>query len=136
MSPGRSAIGRLVDAVADRNAVAGPAFAGSDPHIVWVPGVDRHGADGLHGLLVEDGLERGSAVVGAPDAAGCRSDEQTDLSILALVTIDRGNAARHRCRTDIANIEARNRGAVKALGAGGADDRGGDGREEKIPYHG
>ena len=54
--PGLAAVGRLVDAVADRDAVARPRFAGADPDVFRILRIERDRADRLHGLLVEHRL--------------------------------------------------------------------------------
>ena len=72
--PVLAAVGGLVNAVADRDAVARPGFARADPDGLRVLGIDRDGADRLHGLLVEHRLERRSAVDRFPDAAAGRAD--------------------------------------------------------------
>src|SRR5256885_16066501 len=67
-----AAVRRLVDAIADRHAIAGPGFAGAGPYRFRRLRIDGHGANGLRGLLVENGLERGAAVRRFPYApAGC-----------------------------------------------------------------
>ena len=54
VGPGRAGVGRLVDAVAHHVGVAdGPGFAGARPDDLGV-GLATQGADGLHGLGVED----------------------------------------------------------------------------------
>src|SRR3984893_2540877 len=51
--PGLTAVGRFVNAVSDRNAVARPRFARAHPDIFAVLWIERDGADRLHGLLVK-----------------------------------------------------------------------------------
>ena len=57
IGPVLAAVGGFVDAVADGDAVADPGFAGAHPHVLGIGGIDGDGADGLHGRVVEDGLE-------------------------------------------------------------------------------
>ena len=78
--PGLAAVGRLVDAVADRDAVARPRLAGADPDRLRVGRIDGDGADRLHRLLVEHRLERGAAVDRLPHAAAGGAD--VDASVL------------------------------------------------------
>ena len=62
--PGLAAVGRFVDAVADRDRVAGPAFAGADPHHSWRrSGSSATAPIDLHRLLVEHRLEGRPAVL-------------------------------------------------------------------------
>ena len=56
------AVGGFVDAIADRNAVARPCFAGAHPNSFRSLRIDGDRADRLHGLLVEHGLERRAAI--------------------------------------------------------------------------
>ena len=53
IGPVLAAVGRLVDAVADGDAVAHPGFAGTDPDVLRIRRIDRDGADGLHRLAIE-----------------------------------------------------------------------------------
>ena len=74
MLPGRAAVERTVDAIAVVGAVAQIGLAGADPDHVRPAGSDRHVADGGHGFVVEDGLERHSVVDRLPEPAGTRGD--------------------------------------------------------------
>src|SRR4029078_1874871 len=69
VGPTVAAVGRLVDAVADRDAVARPRLAAAHPHGLRVLGVDGDGADRLHAGLVEHRLVGGAAVERPSDAA-------------------------------------------------------------------
>src|ERR1017187_12607 len=60
--PVLAAVDGFVDAVADGDAVAQPAFAGAHPYDFRVGGIDGDRADGLHVGEIEHGLESGSAV--------------------------------------------------------------------------
>ena len=79
--PGFAAISRTVDAVADRDAVARPRFAGADPDVLRVLRIKRDRADRLHRLLVEDWFESRPAVFGFPDAAAGRADKDRELAV-------------------------------------------------------
>src|SRR5262249_33683745 len=70
VGPVVAAVDRLVDAIADRDAVAGPGLAGSHPDDLGVLRVDRDRADRLDRLLVEDGFVGRAAVDRLPDTAG------------------------------------------------------------------
>ena len=128
--PALAAVDRLVHAVADRDAVARPGFARADPDRLRVLRIDRHRADRLHGLLVEDRLEGRSAVDRLPDAAGGGADE--DRQAVALADgVDGGDAAAHRRGADVARAEAgdglrvdldRRRGLRRAGRQGRAED--------------
>jgi len=97
-----AAVGRLVDPVADRYAVARPAFTRADPHDVGVRRIERNRADRLHGRFIEDWFERGSAVGRSPYSAGSCADEQRHLAVFFLPARDRRDAARHCGRADVA----------------------------------
>ena len=106
LRPGLAAVGGLVDAVADRHAVAHPALARPDPDRLGVLGIDRDRADRLHRLLVEHRLERGAAVHRLPHAAARRADIHGET--IALVHGgDRRDAAAHRRRADVPRAESR-----------------------------
>src|SRR2546423_11655975 len=53
VGPILAAIGRFIDAVADRGAVTGPRFTGADPDNFRVFWIDRDFANLLYQLLVE-----------------------------------------------------------------------------------
>ena len=79
VGPGLAAVGRFVDAVADRDGVARPALAGADPDHLRVGRIERDRADRLHRLLVEHRLEGRAAVDRLPHAAGRGADESVTL---------------------------------------------------------
>src|SRR5205085_1894779 len=54
--PSLAAVDRFINAVADRHAVARPAFTGADPDVLRIFRIEGDGADRLHRLLVEDRL--------------------------------------------------------------------------------
>ena len=93
--PGLAAVGRLVDAVADRRRVARPGLAGADPDVLPVRRVDRDRADRLDRLLVEDGLEGRAAVDRLPHAARGGADEERRLAV-DVVAGDGRDAPAHR----------------------------------------
>ena len=104
--PGLAAVGRLVDAVADRDAVARPGLAGAHPDILVVARIYRDGADRLHRLLIEHRLEGGRAVGGLPYAAAGGADEQGHLARRIGEAGERGDAPAHGRRADVAGAEA------------------------------
>src|SRR5262249_41528680 len=69
VGPILAAVRGFVDAVANRDAVAGPCFAGADPDDFRVLRINRDRADGLDRLFVEDRLECRAAVDRLPHAA-------------------------------------------------------------------
>ena len=77
--PRLAAVGRFVNSVADRHAVSRPRFAGSDPDIFCVLGIERDRANRLHRLFVEHRPVSSSAIVRFPNAAAGRADEKRDL---------------------------------------------------------
>src|SRR5207248_9515053 len=104
--PGLAAVGGLVDAVADRDGVARPGFAGAHPDGARIARVDGDGSDRLHGLLVEDGFEGRPTVVRLPHAAARRADVDGGLPVLGAGG-HRRDAAAHRRRADVARSQAR-----------------------------
>src|SRR6185369_4201419 len=111
VGPALAAVGGLVDAVADGYVVARPRLAGPHPDDLRVLRIDLHRADGLDRLLVEDGLEGGSAILALPDAAARRADEEQCLAVL-LAAGDRRDAAAHGGRSDVARLQAGDDAAV------------------------
>src|SRR5205085_1469993 len=108
--PGLATVDRFINAVADRHAVARPAFAGADPDVLRIFRIERDGADRLHRLLVEDRLVTGPAVFRFPDAAAGRADEDREFAVGLADRVDRRDAAAHRGRADIARAETGDRG--------------------------
>ena len=107
--PGLAAIDRFIDAIADRDRVAGPAFAGPDPHHFGIARVDRDIADRLHRLAVEYWAEAHPAIFGLPDPAGRGADKQGSLAIGFAARGERRDPARHLGRTDVADAKPGNR---------------------------
>ncbi len=100
-----AAVDGFVDAVADRHAVAHPAFPSARPYDLRVGGIDGHRADGLHVGEIEHGLECGSSVDRLPDAAAGRRAEYGEPSAV-VDGGDCGDAAAHFRRADIARGQA------------------------------
>ena len=67
--PRRAGVGRLVDAVADREVRARQPFAAADVEDVGIRRRNRHPANRSGRLVVEDRLPGAAGVVGLPDAA-------------------------------------------------------------------
>ncbi len=103
-----AAIVRAVDSVADRHAVAHPRLARAHPDHLGILRIDRHGADGLHRLLVEHRLEGRATVRRLPHAATRRADIDREPRSF-MHGIDRRDAPAHRGRADVARAQARNR---------------------------
>ena len=93
--PSLAAVARLVNAVADRNAVARPRFAGPNPDILGVLRIDRDGADRLHRLFVKHRAVTGPAVVRFPNAAAGRPDVESDFARRLVRACDGGDASAH-----------------------------------------
>ena len=110
--PGLAAVGRLVDAVANRDAVADPRFTRADPDVLGVLRVERDRADRLHRLFVEDRPILRAAVVRFPDAATGCADKDCELAGWLAISGDRGDAAAHRGGADVARAETRDGGGT------------------------
>ncbi len=106
MGPGLAAIGRFVDSVADRDAVARPRFARADPDVLRILGIERDGADRLHRLLVEDRLVARPAILGFPNAAAGRSDVKGEFPGRFPEGGKGGDAAAHGRGADVARAKA------------------------------
>ena len=130
--PGFAAIGRFVDSVADRNAVARPRFARADPDVLRILRVERDRADRLHRLLVEDRLELRAAVFRFPNAAAGRADKKRDFAGWLAVGGEGGDAAAHCGGADVARAETGDgRGVVgRLLGADGGTGKAKSERKE------
>ena len=115
IGPVLAAVGRFVDAVADRDAVAHPGLAGAHPHDLRIGGIDGDGADRLHVRLVEHRLEGGAAVDRLPHAAAGRGREDREPS-LVVDRIHRGDASAHPGRADIAGRQAGDGGGIELDG--------------------
>src|SRR5262249_22214164 len=72
VGPVLAPVRRFVDAVANRDAVARPRFARTDPDHFGVLRINRDRADGLDRLFVEDRLECRTSVDRLPHAAARR----------------------------------------------------------------
>src|SRR5437763_11071391 len=101
-----AAVRGLVDAVAHGDAVARPRFTRADPDRFRIGGIDRDGADGLHGLFVEHWFVRGAAVGGLPHAATGGAGVYGEASVLARRR-DRRDASAHRRRADVPRTKSR-----------------------------
>ena len=80
MGPGFAAIGRLVHAVTDGNAVPGPTLARANPYIFGVLRIERDRANGLHRLLVKHRMITCSAVIRFPNTAAGRTNDEGNLA--------------------------------------------------------
>src|SRR5262249_34661343 len=108
VGPVLAAVRGLVDAIADRDAVARPRFARADPDDFRVLRIDRDRADGLDGLFVEDRLESRAAIDRLPHAAAGRAYvDRQNLPLLHSVT--RRHALAHRRRADVARAQTGDR---------------------------
>ena len=93
-----AAVGRLVDAVAPRRALAVVRLAGADPDEIGIALRDRDVADRHQPLVLELGLERGAVVDGLPHAAVRRADVEDRR--VGLVDRQVRDAPRHRGRPE------------------------------------
>src|SRR2546430_12810660 len=103
-----TAVVRPIDPVTHRHAVPHPRFSAADPDDFGILRIDRHRADRLHRLFVEDWFERRAAVRRLPYAAARRSDVDREPGTL-VHGVERGNAPTHRSGADVARAEAGNR---------------------------
>ena len=69
MRPGLAGVGGFVDAVADRKIGPMQSLAAADINDVGIGRSNCDGADGLRGLVIEDGIPGAAVVVRLPDAA-------------------------------------------------------------------
>ena len=86
IGPVLAAVGGFVNAVADRNAIAHPGFAGANPDDFRVRRIDGDRADRLHRLAVENRLEGRAAIHRLPYAAAGRADKDRHPSILFIAS--------------------------------------------------
>ena len=112
IGPVLAAIGRLVNSIADRDAVAHPGFAAAHPNRLRIRRINRHRADRLHALAVENRFVSRAAIHRLPHAAAGRSHKHGDAPVL-LHRVHRGHAAAHRGRADIARRKPRHRRRIK-----------------------
>src|SRR5262249_12213817 len=108
VGPVLAAVRGLVDAVADRDAIARPPFARTNPDDFRVLRINRDRADGLDRLFVEDRLECRAAVDRLPHAAARRADVNRQPLPL-LHGVDRRHAPAHSRRSYVAPAQARDR---------------------------
>src|SRR5256884_9110742 len=97
----------FVDAVAYRNAVARPGFAGAYPNRLGRLRVNGDSTNGFDRFLVEYRLERRAAIGGFPDAAAGRSDIHRQPAIL-FDRSDCRHAPAHRGRANVPRAQAGN----------------------------
>src|SRR6185436_5301395 len=100
-----AAVGGLVHAVPDGDAVARPGLAGAGPDRLRILRIDGDRADRLRARLVEDGLERRAAVDRLPDAAARRADVEGEALSFAHA-VERGDASAHHRGADVARAES------------------------------
>ena len=98
-----AAVGRLVDAVSPRHALAVARFAAADPEKIGVRLRDRDVADRERPLILEDRLEGGAVVRRFPHAA-VRGGDVVQRGI-GFVDREVGDASRHRCGTNRPEVQ-------------------------------
>src|SRR5262249_53545072 len=104
--PGFAAVGRFINPIADRDAVSRPRFAASDPNVLRIGRIDRDRADRLNFLLVENGTIARAAVIGFPNAAARRADDESDFTGRLMNTGDRRDSSAHRRGSNVARAKA------------------------------
>ncbi len=114
--PRAAGVLRLVDAVAPAHRALCVVLARAHPDHIGVLGVEHHRADGVRGLPVEDGRERGAGVVGLPHAARGGGDVP---GALVGVHRDVADAARGESGADAAQPEGGEGVGGNAAGRGG-----------------
>ncbi len=121
--PGLPRVGRLIDAVAYRDAVAAGGFAGPHPDDGRVGRGDGDVPDGDGGFLEEDGRPRRAVVLGFPYPA--RPDRRVDGAPPALGNVDVHGPPSHDRGPEGAPEELveQSRGLIRAL-PHGRDGRG------------
>ena len=128
--PGLAAVGRLVDAVADREIGALQPLARADVERLRRRGSDRDGADRLRRLAVEDRLPGSAVVVRAPDAAVADADIE-DAGVTRRPGEGAGATAAEGA--DVAPVHLLVERGRHRLGGRGGGEKGrcGDGRESE-----
>ncbi len=111
---GLAPVGRLVDAVAPRGALAVVRFAGAHPHQVGVRLRDGDVANRHQALILELGRERRAGVRGLPDTAV--GGAHVEDGRIRLVDGKVRDAAGHRRRADLAEMERVERPAGRGCG--------------------
>ena len=122
--PRFTAVHGFVNSVAHRNAVARPRFARSDPNVLRIFRVERDRANRLHRLLVEHRLVARPAILGFPNAAAGRADEDGDFPGRLLVGGDGGDASAHGSGANVACAKTGDGGGAVRCLLGGASDAG------------
>lgn len=105
--PFLAVVGRLIDAGAYADAVAGPGLTGTDVDDVSVRRSDGDGSDAL-AVVVKDRLDVASGGGGSPDAAAGGADE--DRGRILGVYFDATDAATHDGGADLAGAEVAEQG--------------------------
>src|SRR4029077_2676223 len=77
--PRFTAIGRLIDSVANGNAVARPRLTASDPHIFRIFRIERDGADRLTALVVEYRAVPRPTIIRFPNPSAGRANKERNL---------------------------------------------------------
>ena len=121
--PARARVAAAVDAVAEADVPAADVLARAHPDDVGVRGIDRHAADRVRGLLVEERRPGGAGVHRLPHATGAH--RHVPGARVRRVDRDVGDAPGHERGADGAELQA-----VERLGRRGRfvlRRRGGDG---------
>ena len=119
-----AAVGRLVDAVSPRHALAVARFAAADPEKIGVRLRDGDVADRERTLILENRLESGPVVRCFPHAAVRGGD--VIQRWIGFVDREVGDASRHRCgtnRPEVQRIEWLAGGRCGGALLGSADER-------------
>src|ERR1043165_987626 len=107
MRPCSATVGRLVNPVANRNAVACPRFTSSDPDVFRIFWVERDRTDRLDRLFIKHRSVSRPAIIRFPDSATRCTDKKRDLARWLACARDGRNTAAHCCRAYVACAEAR-----------------------------
>ena len=93
-----------INTVTKADMTTADVFSCAHPNSAAVVGVNRHAADRVRSIILEDRLEGCSGIGGLPDVAGSNGDVP-DVGIV-LVNRDVGDPTGHEGRADAAKFQA------------------------------
>ena len=103
MVPALTAIARAIDTIAKAEVTTAMVLTGADPDRVRIVRINRHRADGINALIIEDRRPGRAGILGAPDTAGTDTDNPGRRIILH--DLDIADPAGHQGRADRAEFQ-------------------------------